>query len=275
MAVQCLELHDVMLEFHELGSGEPVVFVQTALIADELLPLASELPLADGFRRIVYHRRGYAGSSPVEGPGSIPRDAADCRALLAALGIERAHVVGLSYSGAVALQLAADAPECLRSLVLIEPPPVHIPSAGEFRRVNEDLLRTRRTRGAAVALDEFLAMVIGPDWRKEIEHDVPGASEQMERDLLTFFDTDLPGLFSWQFDHHDAARITCPVLHVGGSDTHRWFLEVRELVGTWFPQAQDIQIQGAGHSLALTHTPHVAQALADFLRRVSHQAPSP
>ena len=65
-----------MLEFHDLGSGEPVVFIQTALIVDELLPLARELPLAEGFRGIVYHRRGYAGSSAVVGPGSIQRDAA-------------------------------------------------------------------------------------------------------------------------------------------------------------------------------------------------------
>jgi pimeloyl-ACP methyl ester carboxylesterase len=124
VAVRHLELRDVALEAHDLGSGEPVVFIQTALIANELLPLASEPALADSFRRIVYHRRGYAGSSPVAGPGSIPRDAADCQALLAALRIERAHVVGLSYSGAVALQLAAAAPDRLCSLVLIEPPPV-------------------------------------------------------------------------------------------------------------------------------------------------------
>jgi pimeloyl-ACP methyl ester carboxylesterase len=275
VAVRHLELRDVALEAHDLGSGEPVVFIQTALIANELLPLASEPALADSFRRIVYHRRGYAGSSPVAGPGSIPRDAADCQALLAALRIERAHVVGLSYSGAVALQLAADAPDRLRSLVLIEPPPVHIPSAGEFRRANEDLLTTRRSRGATAALDELLAAVIGPDWRHEIENDVPGASEQMATDLLTFFDTDLPALLTWQFDIHDAERITCPVLHVGGSDTHRWFLEVRDHVRNWLPHAEDTQIEGAGHSLAITHTRHVAEAMAAFLRQVSREAPSP
>jgi pimeloyl-ACP methyl ester carboxylesterase len=275
LAVRHIELRDVTLEAHDLGSGEPVVFIQTALIADELLPLASEPPLADGFRRIVYHRRGYAGSSPVGGPGSIPRDAADCQALLAALRIERAHVVGLSYSGAVALQLAVDAPDRVRSLVLIEPPPVHIPSAGEFRQSNEELLTIRRSRGTTAALDEFLEAVIGPDWRQEIEHDVPGASEQMASDLLTFFDTDLPALLTWQFDVGDAERITCPALHVGGSDTHRWFLEVRDLVRSWLPHAEDIQIEGAGHSLAITHTPQVAEAVADFLHRVGHEAPSP
>jgi len=45
----------------------------------------------------------YAGSGPTSGPGSIVRDAADCAALLAALRAEPAHVVGVSYSGAVRL----------------------------------------------------------------------------------------------------------------------------------------------------------------------------
>jgi pimeloyl-ACP methyl ester carboxylesterase len=100
------------------------MLVQTALSADELLPLARQPALANGFRTVLVHRRGYAGSSPVDGPGSIKRDAADCREVIAALEIGRAHVVGLSYSGAVALQLAVDAPACVHTLTLLEPPPV-------------------------------------------------------------------------------------------------------------------------------------------------------
>jgi pimeloyl-ACP methyl ester carboxylesterase len=72
---------------------------------------------------IHYHRRGYAQSSPVQGAGSIERDAADGRALLAALGVARAHVVGVSYSGgrpAAGGRLA----DWVHSLALLEPPPV-------------------------------------------------------------------------------------------------------------------------------------------------------
>ena len=61
------------------------MFVQTALTADELLPLASQVALVEGYRKVVYHRRGYAGSSPAAGPRSIIDDAADARALLSAI----------------------------------------------------------------------------------------------------------------------------------------------------------------------------------------------
>jgi pimeloyl-ACP methyl ester carboxylesterase len=267
MSVRLVAVRDADLEAFDWGSGEPVVFVQTALTADELGPLSNEPALEERYRKILYHRRGYAGSSPVDGPGSITRDAADCRALLAALGVERAHLVGLSYSGAVGLQLAADAPECTHSLTLLEPPPVHTPSAPEFRAANDRLLRTRRERGSGAALDDFLTTVGGPNWRELVEGPLPGAAEQMERDTVTFFDTDLPALLNWRFGPSDARRISCPVLHLGGTDSGPWFAEVRELIRGWLPHAEEAVIEGADHSLAVTHTSEIAAALVPFLRR--------
>ncbi len=265
--MELVPVDGAVLEAEVRGSGEPVVLVQTALLADELLPLALQPVLRAGYRTVLYHRRGYAGSSPVDGPRSVTLDAADCRALLSALGIERAHVVGLSYSGAIALQLAVDAPECVSSLTLLEPPPVHVPSAPQFRAANARLQDTRRTLGLAAALDEFLTLVIGPGWRAEIERVLPGSVAQMQRDAATFFDTDLPALLTWQFTAADTRRITCPVLHLGGTNSGPWFAEVRELVLSSLPHAEDVPIAGADHSLAITHPADVAAALVPFLQR--------
>ena len=248
------------------GSGEPVVFIQTALTADELQPIAAA-PVLDGYRKVLYYRRGYEGSSQVEGTGSIARDAADCGALLDELEIQRAHVVGLSYAGAVALQLAADAPDITHSLTLIEPPPLHTPSASEFRAANDRLIESRRQQGPAAALDEFLTLGIGPNWRQAAEDQLPGSPAQMQRDTATFFDVDLPALLDWRFERKDAARISCPVLYVGGTNSGRWFGEVRELMLSWFPHAEEVTIEGADHSLALTHSAQIAEPLLLFLRR--------
>jgi pimeloyl-ACP methyl ester carboxylesterase len=248
------------------GSGEPIVFIQTALTADELRPLA-DAPALAGHRRIVYHRRGYGGSSPVDGPGSIRQDAADCRALLAALDLDRAHIVGLSYSAAVALQLAADAPAVAATLTLLEPPPVHTASAPEFRAANDRLMRSRRARGADEALEDFMSTLVGPGWRTIADAWLPGSVEQMRHDAATFIDTDLPALLAWRYGPDDARRVACPVLHIGGTDSGPWFAEVRRVILDWFPHADDVVIQGADHNLALTHTAAVADALLAFLRR--------
>ncbi|HKA69085.1 MAG TPA: alpha/beta hydrolase [Actinomycetes bacterium] len=262
-----MTLPDATLEVDVRGSGEPVVLIQTALMADEFEPIASRPELRDEYRIVLYHRRGYAGSSPVHGRGSIPRDAVDCRRLLAELGIGRAHVVGLSYSGAVALQLAADAPDQVHSVCLIEPPPVHIPSAGEFLAANEQLIDDHRRHGPVAALDRFLIRVIGPDWRPDIERHFPDGAAQVEHDADTFFATDLPALLDWRFSSQDARRITQPVLYLGGTASGPWFAQVRQLILAWLPQAQDVMIAGADHSLALTHAPQVATEIAAFLQR--------
>lgn len=266
MEPRSIAVRDARLEIFDWGSGEPVVFVQTALTADELRPLATD-PALEGYRRVLYHRRGYAGSSSVGGPGSIARDARDCAALLTELDIDQAHVVGLSFSGAIGLQLASDVPERVRSLTLIEPPPVHTPSSNEFRAVNDRLIATRQAQDPQEALDEFLTLVSGPAWEQLAEQRLPGSVPQMRKDARTFFDTDLPALLAWRFGHGYASRIRCPVLYVGGTESGTWFAEVRELMLAWLADIEVVTIEGADHSLAVTHASEISESLATFLER--------
>lgn len=254
---------DASLEVEVRGTGEPVVLIQTGLTADELAPVAE---LLSGFTTVLYHRRGYGGSSPAEAPGSIARDALDCQRLLTALGLDAAHIVGLSYSGAVAMQLASTAPRCVRSVCLIEPPPVHTPHAAEFRRVNDELAKVYQQQGSAAALDHVMQLLVGPDWRAESERLLPNSVAQMERDAGTFFGVDLPALLSWHFDAKDAARITQPVRYIGGTASGPWFAAARQLISEWLPHRDEVIIAGADHSLALTHTAQVATAIAEFVR---------
>jgi pimeloyl-ACP methyl ester carboxylesterase len=111
------------------GAGEPVVLVHGSHIADAFAPLLAEPLLTDRYQLILYHRRGFADSTHPEGPLSIMQQAADCRALMQYLGVPCAHIVGHSYGGAIALQLALDAPVAVHSLALLEPALLMVPSA--------------------------------------------------------------------------------------------------------------------------------------------------
>ena len=75
------------LEYEVSGTGEPVVFIHGAFIADIFRPLLAEPSLVGRYQLILYHRRGYAGSSHPSEPVSVARQAADCRALLRHLGV--------------------------------------------------------------------------------------------------------------------------------------------------------------------------------------------
>jgi hypothetical protein len=126
-------------------------------------------------------------------------------------------------------------PELAHSLTLLEPPPLHTPSASEFRAANNRLIQDRRQLGPAAALDEFLTVVIGEGWRQVGEGLLSGSATQMARDMVTFFDSDIPALLDWRFGPDDARRISTSVLYIGGSESGRWFAEVRELISSWLP----------------------------------------
>lgn len=258
---------DADLEVDVIGRGEPVLWVQTALTADELLPCATRVAATGRYASIVQHRRGYAGSSPAPAPGSVDRDTGDALALLDGLGVGRCHVVGLSYAGAVAWGLASRAPGRVLSLSLIEPPPLHVPASTEFVAANLRLIRRCQEDGPACALDDFLTLLVGPGWESEQERLLPGSVDQMRRDAPTFFAVDLPALLGWQPDRAALTRWTTPVLSLGGSDSGPWFAQVRAWLRRLFPAAEEEVISGAGHGLALTHAEEVAGILVAFLDR--------
>src|SRR5262245_4836955 len=74
--------------------------------------------LAGRFTVLTYDMRG-AGQSfaPVTGYGA-DFDQADLEALLAVLGVRRAHLVGLSFGSAVVQRFAIERPDVVRSLTL-------------------------------------------------------------------------------------------------------------------------------------------------------------
>src|SRR5215211_1991412 len=165
------------LEYAVTGAGEPVVCIHGAFIADTFQPLLAEPSLSSRYRFITYHRRGYGGNSRAPEPTSIAQQAADFRALLALVGVERAHIVGHSFGGDIALQLALDEPELVHSLALIEPGLMIGASAEAYR---EALVRggdRYRAVGATVVVDEFLEARC-PGYRAHLDRLLPGAFAQ-------------------------------------------------------------------------------------------------
>jgi pimeloyl-ACP methyl ester carboxylesterase len=263
-------VNDITLEYEVCGNGEPVAFIHGALVADTFWPLLADDGLAARFRMIAYHRRGYAGSSHPAGPISVSTQAADCYALLRHLGFGRAHIVGHSYGGAVALQLALDSPEIVHSLALLEPALMLGESAEAYRASLVAGVQRYQAEGPAAIIDEFF-QARWPGYRVRLERVLPGAFEQAVADAATSFEGELPGLLEWRFGEDQAQRITQPTLLVlgGGSQTlSPRFSEVHGLLLEWLPHAEGIVLPGLTHFLQVEDSRAMAEALDDFYRRV-------
>jgi 3-oxoadipate enol-lactonase len=75
--------------------------------------------LAERFRLVRYDARGHGASAAPPGPYSIEDLGGDVLELLDHLGIERAHVAGLSLGGMTAMWLGINAPERVERLALL------------------------------------------------------------------------------------------------------------------------------------------------------------
>ena len=191
----------------------------------------------------------------------------DCLAVLDALDAAPAHVIGVSYSAAVALELAGQGPAAVRSLTIVEPPPRHVPAAPEFLAANQRLLDLYQREGATVALEAFMTMLVGSGWRPRQEALAPGSVARIERDADAFFSRDIPALVSWTYGPDQAARVTVPVLYAGGTESGPWFRQTEAWVSALFPAAQRVTIEGAGHDLAFTHPPRTGRRGSPVPRR--------
>jgi pimeloyl-ACP methyl ester carboxylesterase len=253
------------LEYELHGEGQPVLLIHGSHVADAFLPLARETILTDRYQLIRYHRRGFAGSDPHTGPFSIAEQAQDALALLEALGVARAHVIGHSYGAVTALQLTCKAPSVVHSLVLLEPPKT-TEGTGRFE-VFEPLIAQHRSGDANGAVDAFMALVGGPDWRTEVQRTVPGGPEQAETDAATFFEVELPALGAWTFNADQARRLSQPVLYIVGSESGPHFDRAKEAFQSTVTQTEAVVLPGLNHLLPMRN-PHVVAALiADFLAR--------
>ena len=198
---------------------------------------------------------------------SVAGDAGDCRAVLDALGIDRAHLVGWSYGGVVALQVALDRPEAVASLTLLEPALLAVPAAAELVAALGAVTEVWAAGDRDRALDLFHGPLWGPDWRARLEAALPGGVAQLERDAATLFDSDLPALGAWTAAGVDLRSIPVPVLEVAGDPAGAMTEQTREQVRALLPRAESVTVPGADHSFPVTRAADLAGPLADFLDR--------
>jgi pimeloyl-ACP methyl ester carboxylesterase len=263
------DIDGITLEYDDRGAGEPVLCVHGAFIADPFAPLRSEPRLASRYRLISYHRRGYVGSSGGGEAVSLAKQADDCRGLLSHLGVKRAHIVGHSFGGTIAIRLALDEPELVHTLSLLEPALVIGESAHLYRQALVRSAQRYAEAGARVTIDESL-QARWPGYREGLERALPGAFEQAVTDAATCFSTDLPAVIESRFGEAEARRIAQPVLLVLGEKSAELdprFGEVYRLLLDWLPSAEGFVLPGATHFLQVENPRDMAEALADFYAR--------
>ena len=265
--MELVNLDGVQIEFDVRGSGEPLMLIHGAILADALLPLIEEPLIADNYLVISHHRRGFAGSARTTASFTIDHWVSDGLALLRYLDIPRVHVAGHSYGAVISLQFVLSSPDKVISLALLEPPILNSnPSANEFMEKLAPLIETYKKGDKRVATDGFLKLVLRQGYRNVIDKVLPsGAFELAVSDIDNFYQAELNALGSWSFDEEKAKKIKQPVLSFVGAETTPIFYNSHKLIMKWVEHAQEYVVPMATHGLQMWNPKAVAEGLSNFI----------
>ncbi len=246
---------------HDLaGTGPSTVVLLHSGVCDRRMWDGQFHALAGAGHRVVRcDLRGY-GDSPVDAPHT---HAEDVRELLDHLGAERAAVVGSSFGGRVALELAVRHPGRVVALALLASAVPGMAPSDELRawEAREEALLEAGDLDAAVELN--VDTWLGPEAGE--------AARALVRDAQRrAFDLQLAA----PEEHHpvapevtsdDLARIRVPALVAVGAHDLPDFRAVADELGRLLPAGRRVDLDWAGRFPALERPEETARLLVDFL----------
>lgn len=237
------EVEGLSVAYRQAGRGTPLVLLH-GFLCDSRCWTPQLSALSDSFRVVAWDAPGAGGSAD---PPDTFRTVDYARFLgdfLDQIGVERAHVVGLSWGGILAQAFYRLYPQRLRSLVLADT------YAGWKGSLEEAAWKERLEtclRDATRPADDVVAKFL-PGMFSE------GAPEELREELAAIFADFHPlgfrlmSLSSAETNTSDLlARIDVPTLVLWGEDDRRSPLEIAEEVHSIIPGAELAVIPDTGH----------------------------
>jgi 3-oxoadipate enol-lactonase len=251
----------VGLYYESTGAGGAVVLIHGlgSYVGDWRAQVDA---LSDTFRTIAVDLRGHGRSDKPAGPYSVPEFSADVAALIRSLDAGPAHVVGLSLGGAVAFQLAVDAPTLVRSLVIINSGPSFVVNRqiriALFLRLFMLKVAGLKGLGRMITKRLFPKTEQEPLRRAFLEHFVTNDRRAYEASTRA--------LVGWTVADK-LSGITCPVLVISG-DRDYTPVSAKEAYVARLPNARLAVIGDAGHACTIEQPDQVNRVLRAFLTSV-------
>jgi len=216
-------------------------------------------------RTVVIDRPGFGEDLPADARFSIADEARALLNALADMAIDSFHLVGHSYGGLIALEMAATRPDTVRSLHLIEPPLLDLlpedPDVREMDRRVRGIVEHQAELGDDAATEAFFKMIGGermverlrssPDWTR----------------LCTYATRFSLGEPAGSYPSSSLARLTgaIPVALYTGGRSHPALRLIAVELANRIEGARLVHVPEAGHAVQMAKEVFV-DALFDLVR---------
>lgn len=261
------QVHGFAVDLAGPVEADALLLIHGAITFQGCRPLLRQPALTDRWRLIHYYRRGYDQGPAAPPDVTIADHAADSRFILNSLQVSAAHVLGHSVGASVAMQLALDAPDRVRSLVLIEPMSTSRPELlAWFQAAIAPAVSAYAAGDHATAADHMLRLVDRDHYRETLDGVLgQGWFDASKEAIDAYFKIDLPAAASWTLDPTQAERLTQPALVLRGGATRQEIADVAADITAQLPHGLSEVVAGATHNVIASKPEITARLISEFL----------
>lgn len=282
-----ISVNHTTMEYIEAGSGAPLVLVHGS--ASDYRTWNKQIePFSRQYHVIAYSRR-YHYPNEWKGEGrdyTVALHVEDLAALIRSLGDTPVHIVGSSYGGYTALEMAIKYPALVKSLVLGEPPV--LPILADPDNPLSVLKLLFRNWQVGKTFIKFGMKHIEPAKRAFLKNDMEGAIRLFGTGVLgeAGFDkmsprareavmqnapalkAELLGPGFFPFPSEAAKGLDIPTLFIYGERSPLFFHTISDKLMQLLPKAEKVIIPDASHNMHLENAEAYNRVVMEFLGKV-------
>lgn len=263
-----VQVKELQMAYEIDGLGEPLLLIGGFTMVKESWEL-QVAPLAKHFRVVSFDNRGVGETTVPSEPFTIAEMAADTVGLMDGLGIDSAHVFGVSMGGLIAQVLALDHPDRVKKVVL------GCTTHGGRHAVQpqkEVMQLLGKAADPSIPVEDSVRMRLPTVFSERFIREEPERLEEFVRSSVQYYPTPegaagQMGALSVFNVKKRLGEIRCPVLVITGAEDRMMPPENTRLLAEGIEGAEQYMVDEAGHSFFLEKPDEVNGVLIDFLSK--------
>jgi len=260
-----VRVNDLQIAYQEFGRGYPLIMIMGFSGAMDMWDAKVLKELASHYRVIVFDNRGVGLSTAGTKHFSIPQFTDDTAALMEALKIKQAHVLGWSMGTNMAEDLAIRYPDRVNKLILYAADP-----GGKEQLLPEKAISAQMTDTSGTAKERgqrMIGLLFPQAWLKQNPDPrlyFPTVSEKTDPKNIA---KQAQAMADWAGCYSQLSQIKSPTLLITGTDDVLTPPENSKIIAKRIPNTRVVMIPSAGHGLMFQYPERFSRIVLEFLEK--------